>query len=137
MFFFLALLACSRFFFAFFSFFFLRGVVFFRIFVLGFQFFAVGVPLFSSASAVVASVGFGSLRSLFAGFVVFAPGSACPPFSVRVASACVPFAGALVGRGLCSWSVAWGVASLVASSWGVSVLSGGVPAPGVQLSLFS
>ena len=94
-------------------------------------------PLCSSVSAVVASVGFGSLRSLFAGFVVFCPAGGGSPFSSRVAAACPVFAGALVGRGLCGWSVAWGVASLVASSWGVSVLSGGVPAPGVQLSLFS
>ena len=117
--------------------FFLLGVVFFRIFVLGFQFFAVGSPLFSSASAVVASVGFASLRSLFAGFVLGIPAGRASSPSVRVAAACPAFAGALVGRGLCSWSVAWSVACLVASSWGVSVLSGGVAAPGVQLSLFS
>lgn len=115
----------------------LRRVVFFRIFVAVFQFFPVVAPVFSSVSAVVASVGFGSLRSLFAGFVVFAPSGAPSPPSARVGAACAPFASALVGRGLCSWFVAWGVASLVAGSFGVSVGSGGVPAPGVQLSLFS
>ena len=117
--------------------FFLLGVVFFLIFVAGFQFFAVGAPLFSSASAVVAAVGFSSLRSLFAGFVLGIPAGPGSAPSGRVAAACPAFAGALVGRGLCSWWVAWSVASLVASSWGVSVGSGGVPAPGVQLSLFS
>ena len=117
--------------------FFLLRVFFFRIFVAVFQFFAVGAPLCSSASAVVALVGFAPLRSLFAGFVVFGSAGGGSPFSARVAAACPAFAGALVGRGLCSWWVAWSVASFVASSWGVSVASGGVPAPGVQLSLFS
>lgn len=98
---------------------------------------SVAVPLFSSASAVVAACGFSSLRCLFAGFVVGIPAGRASSPSVRVAAACPAFAGALVGRGLCSWWVAWSVASLVASSWGVSVGSGGVPAPGVQLSLFS
>ena len=95
-----------------------------------------GAPLFSSASTVVASVGLPALRSLFAGFVVFGSAGGGSPFSARVAAACPAFASALVGRGLCGWSVAWSVASLVAGSWGVSVLSGGVAAPGVQLSLF-
>lgn len=116
---------------------FVGRVVFFLIFVLGFQLFVVGAPLFSSASAVVAAVGFSSLRSLFAGFVLGIPAGPGSAPSGRVAAACPAFAGALVGRGLCSWWVAWSVASLVASSWGVSVGSGGVPAPGVQLSLFS
>ena len=124
---------CCVFFFRFF----LRGVVFFRIFVAVFQFFAVGAPLFSSASAVVAACGFARLRALFAGFVVSLPAGPGSAPSGRVAAACPAFVGALVGRGLCGWSVAWSVASLVASSWGVSVLSGGVAAPGVQLSLFS
>lgn len=94
-------------------------------------------PSFSSASALVASVGLPALRSLFAGFVLDIPCGRGSSPSVRVAAACPAFAGALVGRGLCSWWVAWSVASLVASSWGVSVGSGGVPVGSRQLSLFS
>lgn len=96
-----------------------------------------GAPLFSSASAVVGAVGFSALRSLFAGFVLGIPAGPGSLPSGRVAAACPAFVGALVGRGLCGWSVGWSVAALVAGSWGVSVLPGGVPAPGVQLSLFS
>ena len=121
----------------FFPLFFLRGVFLFSYLCLWFSVLSVAAFLFSSASAVVASVGFSRLRCLFAGFVVGIPAGPGSSPSCRVAAACPAFAGALVGRGLCGWSVAWSVASLVASSWGVSVLSGGVPAPGVQLSLFS
>lgn len=92
---------------------------------------------FYSASALVASVGLPALRSLFAGFVLGIPAGAGSSPSVRVAAACPAFAGALVGRGLCGWSVAWSVACVVAGSWGVFVASGGVPVGGRQLSLFS
>lgn len=95
------------------------------------------VPVCSSVSSVVASCGFESLRRLFAGFVLGIPSGPGSAPSGRVAAACPGFAGALVGRGLCSFSVAWGVASLVAGSWGVVVGSGGVPVGGRQLSLFS
>lgn len=94
-------------------------------------------PSFSSASALVAAVGLPSLRSLFAGLVLGIPCGRGSSPSVRVAAACPAFAGALVGRGLCSWWVAWSVACVVAESWGVVVGSGGVPVAGRQLSLFS
>jgi hypothetical protein len=117
--------------------FFLLRVVFFRIFVFQNQCLMCGFPSFSSASALVASVGLASLRSLFAGFVLGIPAGPGSSPSVRVAAAVPAFVGALVGRGLCCWSVGWSVASLVAGSWGVVVGSGGVPLGGRQLSLFS
>ena len=129
--------AGRRVFFSFFLLFFLLRVVFFRIFVFQNQCLMCGSPSFSSASALVASVGLSSLRSLLAGFVLGIPCGRGSSPSVRLAAAVPAFVGALVGRGLCSWSVGWGVASVVAGSWGVSVGSGGVPVGGRQLSLFS
>lgn len=116
---------------------FVGRVVFFRIFVLGFQVFPVLVSPFPSASSVVSAFGFSAVFGWFALCVQRVPPAPCFQFSERVAAACPRFASWLCGRLGCSWSVAWSVASLCASRVGVSVLSGGVAAPGVQLSLFS
>lgn len=116
---------------------FVGRVVFFRIFVLGFQVFPVLVSPFPSASSVVSAFGFSAVFGWFALCVQRVPPAPCFQFSERVAAACPRFASWMCGRLGCSWSVAWAVASLCASRVGVSVLSGGVAAPGVQLSLFS
>lgn len=122
---------------AFFFRFFLLRVVFFRIFVAGFQFFPVVASPFPSASSVVSAFGFSAVFGWFALCVQRVPPAPAFLFSERVAAACPRFACWLCGRLGCSWSVAWSVACLCASRVGVSVLSGGVAAPGVQLSLFS
>lgn len=92
---------------------------------------------FSSASAVVAHFGADAVFSWFALAVQRVPPAPAFPFSERVAAACPRFACWVCGRFGCSWFVGWGVAVWAASRVGVSVGSGGVPARGVQLSLFS
>lgn len=117
--------------------FFLLGVVFFLIFVLGFQLFPVVASPFPSASSVVSAFGFSAVFGWFALCVQRVPPAPGLRFSERVAASCPRFASWLCGRLGCSWSVGWSVACLCASRVGVSVLSGGVAAPGVQPSLFS
>ena len=92
--------------------------------------------LLPSSAAVVEAFGFAALRGRFA--VVVLEISPAPGFSVaeRVAAACPRFASLLCGWLGCSWWVAWGVAVRCASSFGVSVASGGVASGGAQLSLF-
>lgn len=92
---------------------------------------------YPSSSAVVAAFGFSAVFGWFALCVQRVPPARAFLFSERVAAACPRFAFWLVGHLGCSWSVAWSVAALCAARVGVSLLSGGVAASGVQLSLFS
>lgn len=94
-------------------------------------------PCYPSASALVSAFGFSAVFGWFALCVQRVKPSPAFQFSERVAAACPRFASWLCGHFGCSWLVAWDVASLCASRVGVSLLSGGVAARGVQLSLFS
>lgn len=91
---------------------------------------------FPSAAAVVRVFGWSRVFGWFALAVSRVPVSPGLSRSARVAAACPRFASWLCGHLGCSWWVGWSVASACAASLGVSVGSGGVPAPGVQLSLF-
>lgn len=95
-----------------------------------------GAP-FPSAAAVVRVFGWSRVFGWFALAVLRVPVSPGLSRSGRVAAACPRFASWLCGHLGCSWWVGWSVACACAASLGVSVGSGGVPAPGVQLSLFS
>lgn len=92
---------------------------------------------FPSAAAVVRVFGWSRVFGWFALAVSRVPVSVGLSRSDRVAAACPRFASWLCGHLGCSWFVGWSVACACAASLGVSVGSGGVPAPGVQLSLFS
>lgn len=92
---------------------------------------------FPSAVSVVRVFGWSRVFGWFALAVSRVPVSVGLSRSERVAAACPRFASWLCGRLGCSWFVGWSVACACAASLGVSVGSGGVPAPGVQLSLFS
>ena len=92
---------------------------------------------FPSAAAVVRVFGWSRVFGWFALAVLRVPVSPGLSRSDRVAAACPRFASWLCGHLGCSWFVGWSVACACAASLGVSVGSGGVPAPGVQLSLFS
>ena len=91
---------------------------------------------FPSAAAVVRAFGWSRVFGWFALAVSRVPVSRGLSRSDRVAAACPRFASWLCGHLGCSWWVGWSVALACAASLGVSVGSGGVPAPGVQLSLF-
>lgn len=95
-----------------------------------------GAP-FPSAVAVVRLFGWSRVFGWFALAVLRVPVSPGLSRSGRVAAACPRFASWLCAHLGCSWWVGWSVAAACAASLGVSVGSGGVPAPGVQLSLFS
>lgn len=95
-----------------------------------------GAP-FPSAVSVVRVFGWSRVFGWFALAVSRVPVSVGLSRSERVAAACPRFASWLCGHLGCSWWVGWSVAAACAASLGVSVGSGGVPAPGVQLSLFS
>ena len=92
---------------------------------------------FPSALAVVRAFGWSRVFGWFAFCVSRVPVSPGLRPSERVAAACPRFASWLCGRLGCSWFVGWSVARACAASLGVSVVSGGVPSGGVQLSLFS
>lgn len=95
-----------------------------------------GAP-FPSAVAVVRAFGWSRVFGWFALAVSRVPVSPGLSPASRVAAACPRFASWLCGHLGCSWWVGWSVASACAASLGVSVGSGGAPAPGVQLRLFS
>ena len=92
---------------------------------------------FPSAVSVVRVFGWSRVFGWFALAVLRVPVVPGVSRSCRVAAACPRFASWLCGRLGCSWFVGWSVARACAASLGVSVGSGGVPASGVQLSLFS
>jgi hypothetical protein len=92
---------------------------------------------FPSAVSVVRVFGWSRVFGWFALAVLRVPVVPGVSRSCRVAAACPRFASWLCGRLGCSWFVGWSVACACAASLGVSVGSGGVPASGVQLSLFS
>ena len=92
---------------------------------------------YPSGASLISAVGGEAVLGLFALEVQRVPVVRSARFSERVAGACPAFASRLVGCFGCSWWVAWSVASVCARGFGVSLVSGGIPAAGVQLSLFA
>lgn len=121
---------------AFFSGRFLVGVGRFSYLCSWFWFFPVVASSSPSVAAFFAAWGWSRVFGWFALAVSRIPVSRSLRPSERVAAACPRFACWLCGHFGLSWFVAWSVAARCAASLGVAVGSGGVAAPGVQLSLF-